>query len=262
MGGMRDEIHKYVEQVEQILAQKRAATGIASTRPRSPVSLPPLPDGAEAEAAWKAELRTHIIEERLQRSGLLTGPTAEMSFRTFQREEKRHKLAYAVVSSWLEGYPHTDGASVLLWSKGFGAGKTHLARGVQRCIIEAGGTALFKLVAEMLAAIRASYDSAGGPNELAIVSQMAQSRLLIWDDLGKEYVSSRALPWFHNIVFRVLDERYRHGQSVLVTSNVDPKMLPQVIGGASASRLMEMVDADSERPRVCDMSGPDWRMRT
>lgn len=208
------------------------------------------------ECAWKEDLRKRIIRRNLERAGLMAGPAKHMSLATFQRREKRHRIAYGIVSEWLDGFPHTQGESVLLWSSGYGTGKTHLARGIQRTIIMGGGTASFYLVADMLAAIRATYGSNGGKSESDIIGAMQQSQLLIWDDLGKEYVREASMPWFHNIVFQVVDARHRAGRSMVVTSNVRPKALPALIGGASASRLMEMVGG-----RIADMTGPDWRMR-
>lgn len=275
MATMREEM---VREAERVLARQRRALGSASTGSTPGDSSAGIPTeearcflcggpalkspGFEGDvpclACHKLKVddifRRKVAEQRLERAGLLRGPAAHMRLDTFRRELPFQREALEVVSAWLRGFPHEFGESVLLWSRGFGVGKTHLARAVQRRVLEAGGTANFHLMASVLGAIRESYGGVG-ESEQAIIARMTQPQLLVWDDLGKEYVSERGKTWFYNIVFRIVDARYRAGLPMLVTSNASPCELAEAIGGASSSRVMEMCGS-----RVVDMSGPDWRL--
>jgi DNA replication protein DnaC len=187
----------------------------------------------------------------------MKGKAAHMSLRTFDQTERRHMLGYGTVVRWLDDYPHEEGESVYLWSKGYGAGKTHLAKATQRWIIQAGGRVLLRVLPEVLAEIRQSYRPDSELSQATIIHRMQTTDTLILDDLGRGHVREASRSWLADIMYLVINARYNAALSMLVTSNVGPDTIRDVIGGASASRLMEMVDT-----RICDMSGEDWRMRT
>jgi len=203
-----------------------------------------------------AEFLEAIVRKRLSRAGLDVGPLARLTLGSFDRTDARHWRAFDTIVTWLEGWPYSDGASVLLWSSSYGAGKTHLARATQRALVERGATVCFMQVADLLEVIRASYEDGAEQSEHAILWKAQRVDLLILDDLGKEYVADRSRQWFHNLIFRIVDRRYREGAPTFVTSNVAPTEFEALLGGATASRLAEMVGE-----RQVDMTGADWRLR-
>ncbi len=207
---------------------------------------------AEQEVIW----RRRAIEERLERSGLLTGEWAHMCFESYICDADYQHLARTTVEEWLGGYPHHDGASVLLWSRGYGTGKSHLAVSAYRKVIEVGGGCVFWMMGDLLSVIRCSYSPNAQESELALLQRAVSTSLLILDDLGKEYVREESLPWFQGIMFQIIDGRYRAGRGMLLTSNLDPQAMGALLGGAAVSRLLQMVGS-----RSVDMTGPDWRLR-
>lgn len=203
-----------------------------------------------------AERRAELAKKRLVEAGLLDGALSHMTLESFKADTKHLDAAHTTISQWLYGWPYSHGESVLLWSQGYGVGKTHLARAAQRWLISIGAAVVFFMVADLLAAIRETYDKGSQASEEQILHRARYADLLILDDLGKEHVTDRGRPWFHDLIFRIVDRRYRDGASLLITSNEAPDRLPGLIGGATTSRLYEMLGS-----RMVDMSGPDWRLR-
>lgn len=210
-----------------------------------------------------AKLRRGMVEANLREAGLLNGEPAHMHLKTWRQDSPMQKRAYEVVTNWLSDwgvhmlFDPLEGFrdSVLLWSKSPGTGKTHLARAVQRQVIISGGFAVFSPMNELLDEIRQSYDD----RELqthTIMYRLKNAGLLIFDDLGKEYVSEKGRRWLRDVFWNVIRYRHEKGKPLFITSNSDPAEVSATLGPYSSSRIDEMIE-----DRVVDMSGADWRMR-
>ncbi len=102
------------------------------------------------------------------------------------------------------------GENVLLFGRP-GVGKTHLAIGVGRKIVERGHTVLFTTATALLAVLGRA-ESEGNLEEK--LNEFAKSRLLIVDELGYLPFERRAAHLF----FQLVNRRYEKG-SLLVTTN-------------------------------------------
>ena len=146
--------------------------------------------------------------------------------------------------------------ALLLWSEGYGTGKTHLAAGIAAALRVDGWRVTTWLEPDILSRIRSSYGHNGNENmtEYHIIREAVDASLLIIDDLGRAHCGNDP-NWYQEKLFRVINARYQRGPLV-VTTNLRPENLPQRIGGAAMSRLWEM----TRRGRmVVDLTGPDWR---
>lgn len=208
------------------------------------------------EAASWEEFYEKMRHDRLEKAGLLKEPLSEYTLDSFEADTAALRRARRVVVDWLMGFPYSHGESVLLWSEGYGVGKTHLAHAVQRELLITGNSVTFFFVADLLASIRDSYNRDSEETEKGLVSKARSGNVLILDDLAKEHVTERGRPWFHDLMLRIVDYRDNVGRSMFITSNASPDRLGQIVGGAAASRLYRMLGG-----RIVDMSGPDWRMR-
>lgn len=207
------------------------------------------------EKALIAELRTDAIRHRIERSGLTTGRLAHMRFSFFERKTPTQRTAYNTVTSWFRS-DKPQGESVLLWSPAYGTGKTHLAISTLYATLHSGHLAIFWFLADLLAAFRQSYNHPEAPGEEYIIGKAMRTPLLLIDDFRQEHVPRKSIAWFQERMSRIIDARWKKALPLLMTSNIRPTELKAYLGGASTSRLLEMVG-----PRIVDMSGPDYRLR-
>jgi DNA replication protein DnaC len=156
------------------------------------------------------------------------------------------------VRSFVKEFPPQDRPGLLLVGD-TGTGKTHLAVGALKALIEKGHAGLFFDYQTLLDRIRASYGGEGDPH--AYASAM-DAEVLLLDDLG----SHRATEWVEDTVTAIITHRCNHRKPLIATTNLpDPditgrvvessgpggspiykKTLAEVIGERARSRLFEM----------------------
>ena len=131
----------------------------------------------------------------------------------------------------------------------YGTGKTHLATATAREVMERYGmTVWFSTFAGMLQELKGTYGNSREFNETLQKYRIVD--LLVIDDLGKENLT----PWASEMLFTIIDERYRNMKAVIITTNLMPKELSQHIDEAIMSRLAEMCT-------FIKVSGEDYRLR-
>ena len=161
-------------------------------------------------------------------------------------QERALRAAQAYVSQDLDKH---DGRGLGFFGPP-GTGKTHLAVGIARAVIEQGHTVCWLSVPDWLDDLRRAIRAeAEDPNERAFAAD-----LVVLDDLGAEYVrrSGEGTAWAEEQVYRLVNRRYEDMRPLVVTSNCALQDLPSRVGARVASRLLEMVE-----PIL--LSGPDAR---
>jgi DNA replication protein DnaC len=152
------------------------------------------------------------------------------------------------------GYPYlgTDEGLGLLFSGDNGVGKTHLAVGVLRELVETkGARGQFWDFHELIREIKASYDPETKTTELMVLEPVVEADVLLLDDLG----AWKMTDWMNDTLFYILNSRYMAQRPTLITTNyqdvtreealaADPlrrrEFLVERIGQRLRSRLMEM----------------------
>lgn len=124
--------------------------------------------------------------------------------------QKQIKLARRYVDKFSELYEKNQG---LLFYGDVGTGKTHIA-----CCI---GNALMEKLVSVFATsfvkiLQKSKGFKSTDDEDAYIAKMNSARLLILDDLGAERGTDYAL----EIVYNIIDTRYRSGKPMIVTTNL------------------------------------------
>lgn len=134
------------------------------------------------------------------------------------------------------GAPVVRGGPSVLLLGGTGTGKTHQAYGALRAISESGVACrwTFSTAADIYAKLRPRHRV----DSEAEFDRFATAPLLVIDDLG----AAKATEWTEEVNYRLINHRYSHGLSTLITSNVPPKDLGAAVGERVASRLIEMCD--------------------
>ncbi len=178
---------------------------------------------AAAESARRERWASCGIPERYREASL-------ENYQTQGLHEDCRKLKAEILAAL------RDGHSLILASAIKGNGKTHLACAFARERLEAGKSARFWVVKELLDAAKAGFDGAGpDPFELA-----KRVDVLVLDDLGAQFTRD----WGFSELYGLINHRYNHELQTLVTTNIaNPRDLATAMGEQGeriVSRLKEM----------------------
>lgn len=139
---------------------------------------------------------------------------------------------------------------ILLSAGAWGVGKSHLACGIARAIIEkwlplsTQSPVYYITEPTMLRRIRATYNRDNSESEEQVFEHLINVPLLIVDDVGKEEVSD---PRFvQRVWFSVINGRYENELPVVITANLTAEGMMTHLGGsrgneATFDRLFEMI---------------------
>lgn len=190
--------------------------------------------------------------ERMQRLSNL-GAFADKTFDTFQLDFPMYKASEAesLRRAFLTAYNYAEqGAKGWLLLKGsYGSGKTHLAAAVGNARIQSAELVLFITVPDLLDHLRSTYSPQSDVGYDALFERVRNASLLILDDLGVENPS----PWAQEKLFQLLNHRYTHRLSTVITTNTDLDTLDPRL----RSRLL-----DTNLVKEAVISAPDYRSGT
>ncbi len=175
-------------------------------------------------------------------------------------------LALQTARKFVEAYPVDTGGKGLLFTGSIGVGKTHLAVGVLRRLVqERGVRGLFCDYRELLKNIQNSYNAQVNTTELELLKPVFAADVLVLDDLGAQKPNE----WVWDTVALILNSRYNDKQSTIITTNY-----PDLAAGGGAQTEVERAareqtlgDRIGDRMRsrlseMCvkvDMTGKDFR---
>lgn len=229
----------------------------------------------ECKAKREEQERLQEEEERKQKMATLKerwrkscGVPLWMLDKTFENfEADLQKAAYKQAFNYANqlslddpiGYP-----SLILYSEGNGVGKTHLAIAIVNKAIDSWNgnpdrsacPLRFESGPGLIRRIRATYNigiDAHHEREEDVYNQLRGVRLLILDDVGKEKPSEHT----REVYFYIIDERYKAGLPVVVTSNLplDGQLsLSDLMGVSTVDRLIGM-----SRGKVIELKGKSYR---
>jgi DNA replication protein DnaC len=99
---------------------------------------------------------------------------------------------------------------------GFGCGKTHLAAAIANQRLQAGASALFVVVPDLLDHLRAAYAPGSDDAFDERFEAVRETPLLVLDDLGTQAPT----PWAGEKLFQLLNYRYNAQLPTVITTNV------------------------------------------
>jgi len=153
----------------------------------------------------------------------------------------------------------------LLFLGPIGVGKTHLAAGIIRELMQKNVPCLFCDYRELLKEIQNSYNPSVSATEMSILRPVFQAEVLVLDELGAVKPSE----WVWDTVSLILNTRYNDVRTTIITTNLadappagaEPyskvrreDTLGDRIGERMRSRLHEMC-------RKIEMQGEDFRQK-
>jgi DNA replication protein DnaC len=124
--------------------------------------------------------------------------------------------AHLTARRFVEAYPVDTAGRGLLFTGSIGVGKTHLAVGVLRRLVqERGVKGLFCDYRELLKNIQNSYNTQVNTTELELLKPVFAAEVLVLDDLGAQKPNE----WVWDTVALILNTRYNEKQTTIITTN-------------------------------------------
>lgn len=186
--------------------------------------------------------RAKTVNNLLGRSNL--GPSAKMldavavkaGDRDLPEVRRARVAAYDLVENMIRG---TDGKGLYLFGPA-GDGKTHLVTCLlTELVVRTARAARFVNVGtDLFPRLRETYDDAKktGETEMSIMRELARVPYIVLDDLGVQ----RNTDWQAEILYQLIDARYKRRMPLIVTSNLSIEELEPLSRGRIASRLRQM----------------------
>jgi DNA replication protein DnaC len=159
------------------------------------------------------------------------------------------------VRSFVREFPDGNPPGLLLTGEP-GCGKTHLAIGALKVLMERGHECVFFDYQHLIDSIRAGWDAASGVSDKEAYRTALDAEVLMIDDLG----AHRVVDWVEDTITAIITHRANHNKPLIVTTNLPDvdvagrvkegetpggtplykKTLAELIGSRARSRLFEM----------------------
>jgi DNA replication protein DnaC len=185
---------------------------------------------------------------------------------TFPGADRSQAWALKTARTFVEAYPLDTGGKGILFVGSLGTGKTHLAVGILRRLIqERGAHGIFCDYGALIKEIQKSFSPTTGPTEADILMPILNTEILVLDDLGAQ----KPTDWVWDNIALILNTRYNNKLTTIITTNYPD--LPPASGSLSdperAAREFTLGDRIGERIRsrlaeMCvrvEMTGKDFR---
>lgn len=198
---------------------------------------PYVPCDCERELKEAAEQARRVQDMRIevQRLRRLGFPDAEMTNWTFANDDGTNKtasdIAHRYVDNFAEMKKHGKG---LLFYGPVGTGKTFLAACIANELINQGHPCLVTNFARITNTLQGMFDG-----KQRYLDDFNRLDLLVIDDLSAE----RDTSFMNEMIFNVIDSRYRSGKPLILTTNLSKEELmnqPNTDRQRIYSRLVEM----------------------
>lgn len=185
---------------------------------------------AERIEQLRREKMLHI--QRLRRLGF---PDAEMQGWTFDKDDGKNEEITKVAKNYVENFAEMKkrGKGLLLFGE-VGTGKSFAAACIANALIDKGDACLVTNFSRLVNTIQSRFD-----DRQEYIDSLNRFDLLVIDDLASE----RDTEYMSEIVYTIIDSRYRAGLPLIITTNLTSEELKhpaEIRKQRIYSRLFEM----------------------
>jgi DNA replication protein DnaC len=190
---------------------------------------------AEKIEREKEERRRIEFQERVKEMRRVGFPEAEMQNWDFAHDDGGSSQIVSIAKKYVENFDkmREDGKGLLLFG-GVGCGKTFAAACIANALIDKGYPCMMTNFARIANTVQGMFDG-----RQDYYDSFNRFPLLVIDDLSAE----RKTEYMQEIVFNVIDSRYRAGLPIIITSNLSAdeiKNPADISYQRIFSRLLEM----------------------
>lgn len=146
------------------------------------------------------------------------------------------KKALAIATAYADEFEEKlkDGTSLILCG-GVGTGKTHLAVGIARRVLDMKKSAMFISVMNAIRAVKETYNRNSDESEREVLQSFIRPSLLVMDEVGAQFGSDTE----KLILFEIINGRYERLRPTIVISNLAKEPLCEFLGERVMDRLRE-----------------------
>lgn len=188
----------------------------------------------QAKATEEADRARHRLEAMIEEAAIparFIGRSFDNFKATTQEQSAALQASQQYAQTFNERGKRGDG---LIFGGQPGTGKSHLATAIAQAIMpEHQG--LYVTCMGMIRAVRNTWRKDSERSESQVLASLAGVDLLILDEVGVQYGTDGE----QNIIFDVLDRRYRELRPTIILTNQSPTGLRDCIGERTYDRLRE-----------------------
>lgn len=186
----------------------------------------------ERKDAEEAEERRKEFERRIKELRRAGFPESAMEEWTFENDDGDNEKVMNAMRRYVENFGELRqaGKGLLLYGE-VGTGKTYAACEVANALIDKGYPVLVTNFARLTNLIQAKFE---GRQEY--IDSLSNFALIVIDDLGAE----RNSEFMKEMIFNIVDARYRAGLPMLVTTNLTIEEIKKP-GDTASSRIYDRV---------------------
>jgi len=214
----------------------------------------------------RCQCRIQVQSDALLKAARIPKRYEHCELSNFEYEGPQRALfpARMAACKFVEEYP-VDNTGLLLIGT-IGVGKTHLAVGIIKELTTSKGIGcLFYDYRELLKEIQNSYNQSVNATELEVLRPVFESEILVLDELG----AVKPTEWVWDTVSLILNTRYNHNRTTIITTNFDDRPAGAIAGPRGAARDETLGDRIGERMRsrlhemcrIIKMEGEDFRQK-
>lgn len=172
---------------------------------------------AERRDREEAERKRVEFERRVKDMRRVGFPDDEMQYWTFERDDRANEHITGVARKYVENFDtmRENGKGLLFYGK-TGTGKTFAAACIVNALIDKGYPCLVTSLSRLINTISGMYDG-----KQDYIDRLNRFTLVVFDDLATEADT----PYRNEIVYNIIDNRYRAGLPFIVTTNLTAQEL-------------------------------------